>query len=138
MNVRMIILAAAALLFSTTAGAQGFDLSWNTIDGGGATFSVGGAFSLGGTIGQPDAGVMSGGQFTLIGGFWAGAASVPCDLPGDLEGDGDVDITDLATLLAHFGMQSGADPSDGDLDGDQDVDISDLSSLLSNFGLTCP
>jgi hypothetical protein len=45
-------------------------LNWWTVDGGGATFSRGGAYALGGTIGQPDAGVLRGGGYTLAGGFW--------------------------------------------------------------------
>ena len=44
-------------------------------DAGGYTFSAGGAYSLGGTIGQADAGVMSGGTYTLVGGFWGGATA---------------------------------------------------------------
>jgi len=52
----------------------GYDLTWNTVDSGGATFSTGGNYSLGGTIGQPDAGVLSGGDYTLAGGFWGGGA----------------------------------------------------------------
>lgn len=43
-----------------------------TFDSGGATFSTGGSYRLGGTIGQPDAGVLTGGAFTLRGGFWFG------------------------------------------------------------------
>ena len=57
-----------------TALAQsggGYDLTWNTIDGGGGT-SSGGAYTLSGTIGQPDAGNLSGGVYTLNGGFWGG------------------------------------------------------------------
>ena len=60
----------------------GFDLSWNTIDGGGGSplhgASTGGGFSLSGTIGQPDAtpgnvliGVSGRTTYTLTGGFWA-------------------------------------------------------------------
>jgi hypothetical protein len=44
------------------------------VDGGGATFSTGGGYSLGGTAGQPDAGVLTGGGYTLGGGFWKGGA----------------------------------------------------------------
>jgi len=51
----------------------GFDLNWYTIDGGGATYLTGGAFELGSTAGQPDAGLLSGGTFELGGGFWYGA-----------------------------------------------------------------
>ena len=58
-----------------TTLSTGYDLSWYTIDGGGATFSMGGSYSLGGSIGQPDAGSMSGGGYTLTGGFWGGASS---------------------------------------------------------------
>ena len=51
-----------------------YDLAWYTIDGGGATFSAGGGYSLGGTIGQPAAGSLSGGSYQLNGGFWGSAA----------------------------------------------------------------
>jgi hypothetical protein len=52
------------------------DLTWSTVDGGGWTFSTGGAYSLGSTVGQPDAGVLEGGAYTLVGGFWGGASAV--------------------------------------------------------------
>lgn len=55
--------------------------------------------------------------------------------PGDVDGDGDVDLTDLAFLLTNFGLQSGATRGQGDLDGDGDVDLVDLATLLTNFGL---
>lgn len=51
-----------------------YDLRWSTVDAGGHTFSVGGAYALGGTGGQPDAGLLTGGPFTLGGGFWTGGA----------------------------------------------------------------
>jgi hypothetical protein len=75
---RSILLALAAfLVIAGVAGAQtgnGYDLSWNTIDGGGVTFSSSGEYSLGGTVGQPDAGLLTGGEYTLGGGFWGGGA----------------------------------------------------------------
>jgi hypothetical protein len=63
------ITAAALLLFFVPASAQSFSIDWHTIDGGGGT-STGGVFAVSGTIGQPDAGVMSGGSYSLAGGFW--------------------------------------------------------------------
>ena len=39
--------------------------------------SAGGEFTLSATIGQPDAGTSSGGDFTLQSGFWAGLADEP-------------------------------------------------------------
>jgi endonuclease/exonuclease/phosphatase family metal-dependent hydrolase len=53
---------------------------------------------------------------------------------GDIDGDGDVDLTDLGRLLAHYGTCSGAGPGDGDTDDDGDVDLSDLGALLANYG----
>jgi hypothetical protein len=46
-----------------------YDLSWWTVDGGGGTVS-GGSYTLVATIGQPDTGVLTGGAYTLGGGFW--------------------------------------------------------------------
>lgn len=71
----IVLAILTALLSGQAAGAQtggGYDLTWNSIDGGGATFSTGGGYSLGGTIGQADAGPASGGAYSLSGGFWAG------------------------------------------------------------------
>lgn len=63
----------AALLFGAAQPAIGqLVISRFTVDGGGGTNSTGGTFALGGTIGQPDAGLLSGSGFTLAGGFWFG------------------------------------------------------------------
>ena len=61
---------ACLLCTGSFASAQNFTIDWFTIDGGGAT-SSGGAYTISGTIGQPDAGTMSGGNYSMIGGFWS-------------------------------------------------------------------
>ena len=131
----------AAVLAFLTVGvlADDFSLEWFTIDGGGDMSASDGqpdGFDLSGTIGQPDAGpVMTGDGFELVGGFWAG---VPEPCLGDLDGDRDIDLADLAQLLSNYGTASGAVYEDGDLDGDGDVDLSDLAALLAHYGETCP
>jgi hypothetical protein len=67
----LLILAAVPVLAQSGGG---YDLTWSTVDGGGGTFSTGGGYSLGGTAGQPDAGLMTGGGYSLGGGFWGGGA----------------------------------------------------------------
>jgi hypothetical protein len=57
-----------------TSPRASYDLSWFTVDGGGYTWSTGSSYSLGGTIGQYDAGLHEGGSYTLGGGFWEGGA----------------------------------------------------------------
>jgi hypothetical protein len=51
--------------------AQSYSIDWYKIAGGGGT-STNGQYSLSGTIGQPDAsGAMTGGSYSLTGGFWS-------------------------------------------------------------------
>jgi hypothetical protein len=52
-----------------------------------------------------------------------------CGIPGDLDGDGDVDGGDLATLLNAWG---GGGPAD--INGDGTVDAADMAVLLNNYG----
>ena len=48
----------------------GYTIDWYTIDSGGAMNLQGGSYTLSGTIGQPDAGTLSGGNYQLNSGFW--------------------------------------------------------------------
>jgi hypothetical protein len=51
--------------------AQSYSIDWYKVSGGGGT-STNGQYSVNGTIGQPDAsGAMSGGQYSVTGGFWS-------------------------------------------------------------------
>ena len=70
------IVIVGVLLSVSIATAQtgsGYDLTWNTSNGGGGTTSSGG-YTLDLTLGQVDAGVQSGGGYTLLGGFWGGVS----------------------------------------------------------------
>jgi hypothetical protein len=71
------VLALLALTVSVAAAQTGggYDLTWSTIDGGGGT-SSGDTYTLDGTSGQFDANVMSGGGYTLAGGFWTSLTAV--------------------------------------------------------------
>ena len=88
---RAMALAALLVAAQGMAGTPDYDLSWHTVDGGGAMWSTGGTYELGGTIGQPDAGVMFGGDYELAGGFWHGGDEF---CYGDLNGDDLVNFDD--------------------------------------------
>ncbi len=75
-SLRLVIcLVLLTSAFCLSARGQSYSIDWFTVDGGGGT-STGGVYSVSATPGQPDAGTMSGGTFTLTGGFWGAIAAV--------------------------------------------------------------
>jgi hypothetical protein len=70
-----ISILLAALLVPTIGEAQSYSIDWFKIAGGGGT-STGGVYAVSGTIGQPDAGAMSGGNYSVAGGYWGIFAAV--------------------------------------------------------------
>ena len=135
-NTSLAVLLSLAAL--TAASAQSFDLSWYTVDGGGATFSTGGDFELGGTIGQPDAGAMSGGDFRLVGGFWAVAVPT-CGCLSDVNNDGSRDGLDVQGFVDCL-MAVGTNCVCADVDGLEGLDFNDVSVFVDDLiiGATCP
>ena len=129
-----VLLTVLILTIISVAGASfgpnGEDLSWYTIDGGGQISSTGGGFELSATIGQPDAGQMSGGNFQLTGGFWFEQP------PGDCNSTGSInllDYTDLEACLAgpNDGLGAGCECFDFDADGD--LDLVDFANFQTFF-----
>ncbi|WP_320046817.1 multiheme c-type cytochrome [uncultured Ilyobacter sp.] len=60
------------------------------------------------------------------------------ELPGDLDGDGDVDLSDLQALLATYGKCPGDDGYNPDAnltdDAEDCITLADLQLLLANYG----
>lgn len=131
---------ASALGTTRSAVAQPLDLSWHTVDGGGAMSSAGGDFTLSGAVGQPDAQVtpvMAGGSFEIIGGFWSVASEV-CNCPGDMNGDGarnGRDIQQFADCMVGAGTCDCAD-----IDGVPGINFGDVTDFVSDLlaGAACP
>lgn len=74
-----------------TAHAQSggpYSLTWSSIAGGGGAFSTapGSGYQLGGTIGQSNAGPLTGGSYALKGGFWNLGGASPVDVDDDHPG----------------------------------------------------
>ncbi len=132
---------------TATQRGTGLAIDWHSIDGGGTMFSTGGGMTLGGTLGQADAGAaMTGGTLSLTGGFWVVAASSP---PGcastcaDLNGSGgNVDLVDFATLSTCFGLSGPNASCDAgeftcsDMNEDGVINLLDFATFLLTFGVT--
>ncbi len=73
--ILVLLLLSQIWLASAAAQTGGYGVSGWTVDGGGGS-SAGEAYVLSGTIGQPDAGTLSGSSYSLQGGFWAGVVSI--------------------------------------------------------------
>ena len=102
-----------------------YSIDWFTIDGGGGT-SSGGAYTLIGTIGQHDAGYSEGGQYELLGGFWAGGPSCFVDF-------------DQFAKFAQYWLEVGDDlPADLYKDENDIVDLLDLKEFVDEWLCYCP
>jgi hypothetical protein len=129
MIIRIVLRATAMMVLFCTplcgfAQSNGqYDISWHTIDGGGGT-SAGGQYVLTGTIGQPDAAWSSGGNYELLGGFWAGG---PLCI---------VSFDDFARLAEQW-RDSGTGLA-GDLNADNSVDFEDLGEFADWWLKCCP
>ena len=127
------VMQAVTVLAIVLAGsviAGDFEMTRWTVDGGGEVFTTGGEFDLSGTLGQPDAGVMSGGAFTLTGGFWFPLAD------GDCNTDGCVDLFDYGEFKPCLSGPDGSVTYDCrcyDVDQDGDVDLFDVAMFQESF-----
>lgn len=76
--------------------------------------------------------------FALLGGYmaWRSLAAPNPSLPGDLNNDNTVNVTDLSILLSNYSTAN----STADINADGTVNIFDLSILLSHYGnvISCP
>lgn len=134
-------LLVITLVMTSLPGLRAGDITISrfTIDAGGGR-STGGSLDLEGTIGQSNAGPgatgMSGGSYTLTGGFWQPLAACAC--PGDSNLDGLRDGRDIQAFI-HCAV-TGTGCSCAEMDGMPGVDANDVivfvSTLLS--GNTCP
>ena len=117
-----------------------YDLTWFTIDGGGGTFSTGGSYELGGTVGQPEAGpTLTGGVYELVGGFWPAAALTVCR--GDCDCSGAVDFDDINPFVAALGGDVPCSFDNCDVNGDGHLDFDDIDpfvAVLSTGAGPCP
>jgi hypothetical protein len=86
---------------------------------------------------------MTGGAYSLSGGFWPGVVCTPACTCGDIDGSGGlVDLSDFATFALCFGLPAPNPPDCGqaafgcsDLDADGSVNLNDFATFATWFGL---
>lgn len=71
----MSLFGMALLAPSAPGQSANYSIVWHTIAGGGGT-SSGGNYTVNGTIGQHSTAVMSGGAYSVTGGFWGIIAAI--------------------------------------------------------------
>jgi hypothetical protein len=116
----------------------GYDVNWNTIDGGGSTYLLGGPYELGATAGQPDAGFMSGGDYSVGGGFWYGV-EVPVNCYANCDGStGNPLLTsnDFQCFLNKFAANDPYANCDGST-GIPSLTSNDFQCFLNKFAAGC-
>ncbi len=127
----LAILCCAAPILQAQSGG-GYEFTRSTMDSGGAMRSTGGAFEVSGTIGQPDAGAMIGGDFGITGGFWFAIPVGDCDDDG-LVGAGD-DVRSITNCADGPGSAlAPAECACSDFDRDGDIDLRDFAALQIRF-----
>ena len=138
----VVALALTLGLTATAVSGQtggGFDLTWNAIAGGGGA-SSGGGFAVDGTVGQADAATLSGGVFTLNGGFWgAFSPGVPIACVGDCDHSGVVTVDELAKMASiELGDALLSDCRDGDRNNDGRITVDEIVAAVSSLLAHCP
>ena len=136
MRTRTTVLIAAISLsgsIALPARAQSggvYAIVSSTLDGGGGT-STGGVYAISGTIGQPDASnALTGGAYSLTGGFWAGIVS---ELRGDADGSNARSVSDVLYLINHL-FAGGPAPGSacrGDADSSGATNVADVLFLIN-------
>ena len=75
LTIIALIVTTQFFLHTVAAQSGGVYEVWGNVGAGGTV--SGGAYQIAATIGQPDAGQVSGGAYTVGGGFWGGGVVIP-------------------------------------------------------------
>ena len=140
MNTRTIAATCLALAGAApTALAQSggpYEITSWTIDGGGIINASAGAYTLSGTIGQPDAGpTLSAGNYDLSGGFWPTVMDLNA-CPADLAPP--YGVLNFFDLAAYISLYNTMDPA-ADLAAPFGVfNFFDISTYIGLYNAGCP
>ena len=146
-TTRLFTLLSPLLIVIPSLASGQSSITRFTIDGGGGTSETG-TKRISGTIGQPDAGILSAGAVRIIGGFWPGVAdstaptATPTETPTEIEPTSTRTPTELEPTPTKTATAGGATPTPtptefdfdiGDATPDGFIDAPDLIELISQL-----
>ena len=124
-KVKFMVMIMLLPIWTASATAGQYEISWSTIDGGGGVSSEG-QYVLMGTIGQADAAYSEGGDYELLGGFWPGGPLCFVDF-------------EHFARFAEYWLETGSDiPADLYKDEYDIVDHLDLDAFVYEWLWYCP
>lgn len=132
-SICLLTLFAVPLLADDKAGEE---INWQVISSGGSINGTSTNYKLSGTISQTAVGTGSSTSYGLNHGFWqAFAPGDPncCNVPGDANNNGTVNILDITYLIAYL-YQGGPPPPcmyEGDANGNCAINILDITYLIA-------
>ena|ERR1051326_1558612 len=136
-RARALLVALAAAGLSSAAQAQ-FQMDWHTIDNSGGKMTGPNQLELEGTVGQHDAGPLSGGGFTLSGGYWGLTEEPACWANCDNSTIAPVlNVLDFSCFLNHFAAGDAYANCDESTTAPV-LNVLDFGCFLNKFAAGCP
>ncbi|MFM9995168.1 MAG: hypothetical protein ACKVU4_05140 [Phycisphaerales bacterium] len=124
--------AITVLLVSPAVRAQGpYAITQAVVGAGGATLASGGAYALGGTLGQPVAGSGAGGSYGIAVGFWGGGA--PACYP-DCNASGSLTVADFGCFQTRYVLGDAY----ADCNASGALSVADFGCFQTAYALGCP
>ena len=138
MRLKLAVAMTALVLVSASAGwytSANYDMAQDVLAGGGNGASSAN-YELLSTAGQPSpVGTGSSANYQIEHGFWHPAPAVGPGLPGDVNGDGCVNVADMLMVRNNLGESgSGISPPGADVNDDGLVNIADLLLVRNRLG----
>jgi hypothetical protein len=130
-----------AMFYGAAAAQSGgpYAIVASVINGGGGTEAAGGGLSLDMTIGEAQAGALAGGSYAMDTGFLSTALPEANSCVGDCNGDGQVTVDEVLTLVSvALATSQPAACSDAGLPIGGDVDIAVILQAVNNALNGCP
>jgi hypothetical protein len=137
-DARVLGAIVPVVLLAAAAQAQSLEMNWFTIDSGGVSMSGANNLTLDGTVGQPDAGPMSGGGFELAGGFWGQLDEPSCWANCDNSTIAPVlNVLDFSCFLNKFAAGDAYANCDNSTVAPV-LNVLDFACFLNKFAAGCP